>query len=197
MNCEVSEANPAVNTDTARYCRAAPVTFTLGSGLLPLDNMDYFQGVVTEFLRAKRTTFVNTEYLIQLDAGNVYAKGRHWYCDVIAVDHADRTVHLCEVTYSKTMQPLLDRLQAWSYHWPGVVAAIRRDSLLEGQWYIQPRLFVPEKSCDILLRKIAVLTGHQEPELNMPSPMVTYMEDVLPWMYRSWNGMPYKDEADA
>jgi hypothetical protein len=42
--------------------------------------MDYFQGVVTEYLRADRTIFVNTECLIQLDGGDPPGKGRHWYC---------------------------------------------------------------------------------------------------------------------
>lgn len=45
--------------------------------------MDYFQGVVTEYLVADRATYVNTEPLIQLDA-NELKKGRHWYCDAAA-----------------------------------------------------------------------------------------------------------------
>lgn len=48
--------------------------------------MDYFQGVVTEFLRANRSTFVNTEYLIQLDEVKTPLKARHWYCDALAVN---------------------------------------------------------------------------------------------------------------
>jgi fused signal recognition particle receptor len=48
--------------------------------------MDYFQGVVTENLRANRAAIVNTECLIQLEPGDSPAKGRHWYCDGIAVN---------------------------------------------------------------------------------------------------------------
>jgi hypothetical protein len=62
--------------------------------------MDYFQGVVTEFLRADRAMFVNTEYLIQLDPGTSLGKGRHWYCDALTINFKDSTVYLCEVTYS-------------------------------------------------------------------------------------------------
>ncbi len=41
--------------------------------------MDYFQGVVTEYLRAKRSVFVNTEFMISLDEGDKPKKDRHWY----------------------------------------------------------------------------------------------------------------------
>jgi hypothetical protein len=159
--------------------------------------MDYFQGVVTEFLRAKRSTFVNTEYMIQLDPGNVYAKGRHWFCDAVAIDHSDRTVHLCEVTYSKTQHSLVERLQAWSSHWPGVTAAIRRDSALEGIWHFQPRLFVPEHSRVTLLQKIALLKQPESTDQLMPTPVITTLEEVLPWLYRSWNGERYQAKTDA
>lgn len=44
--------------------------------------MDYFQGVVTEYLVADKAVYVNTELLIQLDKGQ-FTKERHWYCDAI------------------------------------------------------------------------------------------------------------------
>jgi hypothetical protein len=25
----------------------------------------------------------------------------------------------------------------------------------------------------------------------MPAPQVTYLEDIAPWLYRSWNGIAY------
>ncbi len=36
--------------------------------------MDYFQGIVTEFLVAKRSRLVNTEYMINLDLDGTYKK---------------------------------------------------------------------------------------------------------------------------
>ncbi len=47
--------------------------------------MDYYQGVVTDYLRADRAMFVNTECCIQLDEGNNpdAFPGRHWYCDAV------------------------------------------------------------------------------------------------------------------
>jgi len=164
---------------------------------LPHTNMDYFQGVVTEFLRAKRSTFVNTEYMIQLDPGNAYTKGRHWFCDAVAVDFAERSVHLCEVTYSKTQYSLVERLQAWSYHWPSVTEAIRRDSSLEGSWHFIPHLFVPHTNRPSLEAKIAVIKQPDAHELRMPVPIITTLEEVLPWLYRSWNGERYKSSTDA
>ena len=159
--------------------------------------MDYFQGVITEYLRSRRTTFVNAEYLLQLDAGDVYAKDRHWYCDAVAVDHADVTVELCEITYSKTLHSLFKRLQAWSNHWPNVVAAVHRDSALKGSWLVRPRVFIPQEARKTFERKLGLLTRPSEQPVQMPPPIVTSMEEVLPWMYRSWNGKPYKGEADA
>ena len=52
--------------------------------------MDYFQGVVTDYLRANRSVFVNTECLIQLDEGNKQLKCRHWFCDAMAVNSLRR-----------------------------------------------------------------------------------------------------------
>src|SRR5271157_6537115 len=83
--------------------------------------MDYFQGVVTEYLRAKRSVFVNTECLISLDEGDNPKKSRHWYCDVVAVDFKESTVYLCEISYSATVQSLLTRLQAWRKCWSELV----------------------------------------------------------------------------
>jgi hypothetical protein len=159
--------------------------------------MDYFQGVVTEFLRAKRTQFVNTEYMINLDVDGTYKKDRHWYCDAVAINFADSTVHLCEVTYSKTLQSLVNRLQAWCNHWPEVIAAIRRDSALTDKWKIVPRLFVPEDLKSQLAKKISALKWPADCVDPMPDPIITTLEEVLPWRYRSWNGKPFADDRDA
>ena len=159
--------------------------------------MDYFQGVVTEYLRAKRSRFVNTEYMINLDPDGTYKKDRHWYCDAVAVDFEDSTVHLCEVTYSKTLQSLLSRLQAWCNHWPEVVSAIRRDSALKGDWRVVPRLFVPDSYKSQLAKRALGLRSPDQNSDPMPQPIVTSLEDVLPWKYRSWNGRPFAEEGDT
>ncbi|HEY8012125.1 MAG TPA: hypothetical protein VIE67_14135 [Rudaea sp.] len=148
--------------------------------------MDYFQGVVTEFLRANRSTFVNTEYLIQLDEGKTPLKGRHWYCDALAVNFEDSTVNLCETTYSKTMSALLSRLQGWATNWSGVCEAIARDSKLVGIWRYQPWLFVPEEGKDLLLRKLAALKL-QPLASAMPVPQIQTLESVAPWNYCTWD----------
>lgn len=159
--------------------------------------MDYFQGVVTEYLRARRTQFVNTEYMINLDADGIYKKDRHWYCDAVAVDFADATVYLCEITYSKTLNAIAARLQSWCNHWPELVDSVRRDSSLSGEWRVIPRVFVPEALAPLLDRRIKALSrpSSSTSALQMPEPMVTPLEQVLPWMYRSWNGRPFATES--
>lgn len=159
--------------------------------------MDYFQGVVTEYLRAKRSQFVNAEYMINLDPDGTYLKGRHWYCDAVAIDFAEHTVHLCEITYSKTLQSVGARLQAWCNQWPGVVAAIRRDSSLEGEWTMIPRVFVPQDLAPLLRLKLKSLCRPAGSTFSMPEPIVTTLEEVLPWKYRSWNGKAFTYDGDA
>lgn len=159
--------------------------------------MDYFQGVVTEFLRANRSTFVNTEYLIQLDEGATPLKARHWYCDALAVNFQDSTVYLCEITYSKTMTALLSRLQAWAANWEGVCAAIARDSRLAGAWNFKPWVFVPEDSRPLLLRKLELGQSLSLPQRSMPAPVVTTLESVAPWNYCSWDRKHELSERDG
>ena len=48
--------------------------------------MAYFQGVVTEFFRADRAVFINTEYVLQLEPGDKPAKGCSWICDAVAIN---------------------------------------------------------------------------------------------------------------
>lgn len=158
--------------------------------------MDYFQGVVAEYLRAKRSRFVNVEYLINLDRHG-YRKDRHWYCDAVAVDFEDSTVRLCEITYSKTLQSVFKRLQSWCNHWPEIVTAVRRDSQLKGDWNMLPEVFVPGELKTHLDDRIAKLKWPSECSLQMPKPKVTLLEDVLPWKYRAWNGKPFTTQTVA
>lgn len=150
---------------------------------------DYFQQVVVEYLRSSRSRFVNSECLIQLDEG-VPKRQRHWYCDFMTIDFSTRSVYLCEVTFSRTCQSLLKRLTSWASHWPAITTAIYRDCEVPADWHIAPWLFVPEASMARIEAKLA-----QSPEGTVPSmplPLVTGLESVLPWKYRSWNGLPYE-----
>jgi len=138
---------------------------------------------VTEYLRADRAMFVNTECCIQLDEGDVLAKGRHWYSDAVAVDLRESTVYLCEITYSTSMGPLAARLQAWDAHWPELSRAIQRDCCVQESWQIQPWLFIPENHCDALDEKLSVFLRADHLAGHMPYPKLTYLERVVPWTY--------------
>jgi hypothetical protein len=157
--------------------------------------MDYFQGVVTDYLRAKRSRFVNTEYMINLDVDGIYGKDRHWYCDAVAIDFADSTIHLCEITYAKTLHSVSKRLQFWCNHWSQVVAALYRDSSLKGDWEVSPRVFIPSTLKKQLTDRVSALRWPEPCERRMPTPIVTTLEEVLPWKYRSWNGEPFDGDA--
>lgn len=149
--------------------------------------MDYFQGVVTEYLRANRSVFVNTEFLIKLDDGDKQFKDRHWYCDAMAVNFKERSLYLCEITFSSTMQSLISRLQAWQNNWDELVNAVVRDSGVPANWKIQPWTFIPKKYDVVFAKKLAMLKASNVQKAQMPAPRVTFLEDVLPWEYRSWD----------
>jgi hypothetical protein len=134
-----------------------------------------------------RAVFVNTECLIQLDPGNVPVKDRHWYCDVMAVSFRERTAYLCEVTYSTTLHALLARLQDWRNNWAELRTAVFRDSGIPEGWQIQPWVFIPEKCRPVFKRKFALLTPTIGTNIHMPTPLVTYLEEVVPWKYSSGN----------
>jgi hypothetical protein len=160
--------------------------------------VDFYQGVVTEYLRADRAVFVNTECCIQLNPGdNPDTSGPHWYCDAIAVNFRDAVIFLCEISYSVTLQSLLQRLRQWESHWPALCEAVRRDCRLPSDWPIQPWLFVPEERTAFLKNKLAEFGSINGRTLQMPAPRVTSLESVVPWKYNPWNLQPTITKSSA
>ena len=150
--------------------------------------MDYFQGVVTDYLRANRATFVNTECCIQLNPGpNPDTSGPHWYCDAVAVNLQERKAYLCEITYAKSLGALSKRLANWSEHWPLLRIALQRDCGIELDWLVRPWLFVPESLRELLGQQLAKLPSAGLVGEQMPPAKVTSLETVLPWKYNSWH----------
>ena len=159
--------------------------------------MDYFQGVVTEYLRANRSTFVNSEFCIQLDPDGEPQKGRHWYCDAVAANFESKTIYLCEVTYSKTLQALVTRLQAWNKNWPLLCQAIFRDCSVPNDWAVQPWMFIPNEGREIFKKRLAAFGIEKKSSGLMPYPSITDLEEVVPWKYSSWNRRHIAHETDA
>ncbi len=152
--------------------------------------MDFFQGVVVDYLRADRAVFVNLECCIQLnDLPNPDISGPHWYCDAVAIDLRRKEVFLCEISYEARLSSLTDRLKSWSEHWAGVCAALERDSGIPGGWPVRPWLFVPEAKVEILVARLGLMVGTDGAPVF--KPRITALESVQPWHYRSWN---HRDE---
>ena len=154
--------------------------------------MDYYQGVVVEWLRVKRSCFVNTEFLIQLEEGTSPKKGEHWYCDAVAVDFKAGTVLLCEVTYSKSMGAILKRLESWGNHWPALCAALARDGGFSQDWKVQPWVFIPQDYESTFLKGLKTVSHAH----GMPLPVVKHLEEVAPWRH-PWNGRDYEQNEAA
>ena len=156
--------------------------------------MDYFQGVVTEYLRADRAVFVNTECCIQLNPGaNPDTSGPHWYCDAVAVNFRDESVSLCEVSYSQSLGALIKRLEGWSANWSKLREALIRDCAIPATWQVRPWLFVPADRQRKLAQKLPKLIV----DGGMPHPLITTLESVVPWKYKSWNRSPTDESHDA
>jgi hypothetical protein len=144
--------------------------------------MGYFQDVVSEYLRANRATFINTECCIQLNAGSPDS-GHHWYCDAVAINLQQQTVHLCEITYAKKPSALTTRLRAWSSHWDGILTALERDCGIQPAWSVKPWVFILREVIKPFEHSLdGIMTG-----TKMPRPDVTALEDVVPWKYPSWD----------
>jgi len=145
--------------------------------------MDYFQGLVNDYLRARRSLFINTEFMISLDEGSKPKQGRHWYCDALAVDFKAKHLYLCEITYSATMQSLLTRLQAWRNHWGELTSSLFRDTGAPADWAVTPWVFLPKKYESDFRKKLALNHKTVESEVPMPEPRITHLEATLPWEY--------------
>jgi len=145
--------------------------------------MDYYQGVVNEYLRANRATFINTEFCIQLSEGNGgLTKGSHWYCDAVVLSFEERIIYLCEISFATNVPDLKSRLQAWSNHWEGIKTAVKRDGHFNGaldNWAVKPWIFIPREGSG----KFDVWA---KSSLNF-KVKITTLEETQPWNYRSWD----------
>lgn len=148
--------------------------------------MDFYQGVVLDYLRADRTVFINTQCCIQLnDKPNPDMSGHHWYCDAVALDFRNKTVLLCEISYAAKLGTLIDRLQQWSRNWQGIQAALIRDCKVPANWPVRPWLFVPEESLGLLVSKLQTMKGLDG--VATFAPRITPLQAVQPWRYHSWD----------
>jgi hypothetical protein len=142
--------------------------------------MDFYEGVVRDYLRTDRSLFVNEGCCIQLHEEKL-EKHAHWYCDAVVADFRSQTVFLCEVSYSLHLSDLIKRLKAWNDNWIGVRGGLARESSLPTlasdpkAWNVRPWLFVPLQHLDLLKRNLA--------QIGNFTPRITPLEMVQPWSY--------------
>lgn len=156
--------------------------------------MDFYQGVVVDYLRADRSLFLNPECFVQIEPGSQPPKGSSWYCDIQAVNFRAKTIFLCEVTYSSTLQALLKRLKAWNHHWKEIHEALVQDSKLPSEWPIRAWLFVPEKSVGLLCKGLEQIAGKEPLGFR---PLITTLEMVQPWTYNQFDLRVEKEKPDC
>jgi hypothetical protein len=146
--------------------------------------MDYYEGVVVNYLRADRSVFANTEYCIQHKSGKLINNrdkdGPVWYCDAVALDFGSKVIFLCEISYATNLGDLTRRLRDWHNNWEKLCAALKRDSRLsEFSWPVRPCLFVP-KDCVQTPEKALKEIEKEPPKFDAK---ITPLEDVPPWRF--------------
>jgi hypothetical protein len=147
--------------------------------------MDYYEGIVVSYLRADRALFVNTQCLIQLNEGNnPDIMGHHWYCDALTVDFHNKTIFLCETSFSASLTSLTKRLGDWAVNWKRIGTALTRDNALPVDWPYRPWLFVPEHLVPKLTDKLLKIKQTTGVDLKAK---ITTLEMAQPWRYCSWN----------
>ena len=147
--------------------------------------MDYYQGVVFDYLRADRAIFINTECTIQIKPGEQPPKGTSWECDAIALDLRSHTVFLCEITYAPKFGALVKRLKDWCACWSEIQEALIQDCKVDDQWPVRVWLFVPEKEIPALVARLELFKNGDDTPIF--APRITSLESVEPWKYRIWN----------
>jgi hypothetical protein len=159
--------------------------------------MDYFEGVVADYLSADRAMFVNPQCRIQLNAGDTPQKGEYWYCDILAVNFRESTAYLCEVTLSRNVAALNKRLREWNAHWVSVRDALARDNSIPVDWDVRPWVFVPDAQKELVRQKVRQFLLPDGGREQMPEPKVTSLEDVTPWQYDTPRRSSYPGNADS
>ena len=156
--------------------------------------MDFYHGVVLDYLRADRAIFLNTECCIQLKkAVNPDKSGPHWYCDAVACDFRTPCIYLCEFSYSRQLGSLLKRLKQWNDNWQDLRCALTRDCCITADWSARPWLFVPVHLVELLVSRL------QQMQDSASTPKITTLEMVQPWKYKSWDrqGEDCKEKENA
>jgi hypothetical protein len=142
-----------------------------------VDEVDYFQGVVLEYLRADRSCFVNPEFWIRGNLESPHDKP-HWFVDVLAVHMKEKKVYLCEVTYAKQPRALVQRLQSWKEHWDIINRTLKEDTGIDKEWPLIPWVFGAPETLRVI-----------EPVLKklFPKGLTMNLEKVLPWLYCTYD----------
>jgi hypothetical protein len=114
----------------------------------------------------------------------------------VAVNLQKSEAFLCEISYAKTLGALSKRLAAWSESWPLLRTALERDCGISQAWPVRPWLFVPQELGSTLEQHLSRIGTDAAGSIQMPKPKLTWLEDVLPWKYSSYN-RPHVGDAAA
>jgi hypothetical protein len=93
-------------------------------------------------------------------------------------------VYLCQTAFEQKLQPLIQKLSAWTKNWDSIRMALRRDSKAPASWRVHVWLFVPKDSIEMLDAKLERLRRTVGSKFKVK---ITALEDVQPWRAATWN----------
>ena len=137
--------------------------------------MSYYQEIVGEYLNSERSRFISNEFLLDIGDPLAMTSGHAFWVDIAAVDFDRQTIFLCEVSYSRSLAAIRDKLRVWSARWEDVRAATFRASKAPSKWAIMPWIFAPNERHDRFFR------WFDAQGLKLPRPTWTDLECVAPW----------------
>jgi hypothetical protein len=135
--------------------------------------MDYYQGVVSDYIAADRATFVSNEFWINPKGGP------EWFIDALAISlsgpagQGQGRVYLCEVTYSADVAKIVKKVKALSDNLDLIKSFLLEVSNIPEEWDVKVWLFV-------LRDNAAKIRERLGPAYK---PKITHLEDVAPWRY--------------
>jgi hypothetical protein len=101
--------------------------------------MDFYQGVVAEYVASNRAYFVSGEFMIPRKAGG------YFLVDLVAISPSEQHVYLCEVTYSQRIANIIRKVKCYHQERDDIQAQLFKIAGISTNWKLMPWLFVLAK----------------------------------------------------
>jgi len=149
--------------------------------------VDYAEHMVESYLKSERRTFIQPQSYIDIEANGQRVE---FYPDALALNLSESTLFVCEVKISVEETPvsaakaMLKAVGRYEAYWDLIGDHFRRKIGVPAGFLMRSWLFLPEKSAEILVPQLGVVTR----------PRITPLEMCAAWRYRNWDRIGEKDK---